>query len=224
MIEPGAFKSSTFEEIFELVFNEGTLVANMDSSHLEGFENVGRLIIEGIDLNGLQANLFSSMTKVSQISIWGITDQKMDLEKVVGMFHHEMVRHFLTSDNWIETIPQGLFDRMPNLEMLSFQNSQVTTIDAGAFNGLPKLQDLTLIHNKITSYPSGLFDEVASREGVLIHVGWAFMCSCSLLELEVLTTQESTKGSFHSFFFTSLECYNTAGNYIFFSQYKNNCI
>lgn len=215
MIEPGAFNSSTFENTTTLLLERGSLVPTISSSAFEGLANVRALLINSptMDMNETPKNLFSALTSLRTLSIRFISNRKMDLDKVIG--EYATVETLDLSENWIEIIPEGVLDRLPNLESFNIFRSQVLSIEPGAFVGLPRLRSVNLGLNSIGSYAVGLLDEIASREGAFIQLYMAFVCDCSLSALEDLKER----------FFSALayiECFNDGGNELF-EEYREKC-
>lgn len=203
---PGAFDSPTFENISTFYLESNTLVPDMNISSFYGLSSVRSLIIEAskMDLNKLPEELSSVFTNLDHIMIRFKWDTIMNLETVVQSY--ETVQRLDLSYNWIETVPRGVFDRLPNLVHLRMFSSKVTTIESDAFSGTPKLLELDMGLNQIRTLPAGLLDEIVQRTGAMIHLYGSFVCDCSLHALQRL--MEAMK---ESFFSDEITCYYKDG-------------
>lgn len=205
-LAPGAFNSSTFENISTLHLDSNTLVPDMNFSSFYGLSNAKSLIIEDskMDLNELPTELSAVFTNLDEIKIRFKWDTMIDMRRLVQSY--ETVQRLDLSYNWIETVPRGVLDRLPNLVALKMFSSKVTTIESDAFSGTPKLLELDLGLNQIGTLPAGLLDEIVHRRGAMIHLFGSFVCDCSLHALQRL--MDATK---ESFFSDEITCYYNNG-------------
>lgn len=224
-VDPGAFNSSAFTNTTVMWIEGRSLVPTIKSSIFEGLANLRVLYVldPTMDLNELPKDVFSALTSLRSLKINFAEDHRLDLEKVIGSY--ESVQELDLGYSWIEVVPAGVFDRLPNLEYLSIWYSRVVKVEPGAFDGLPRLRSLYLGYNEIKEYPVGLLDAIASRETAAIELLNTFVCDCSLSVLEDVMSQDSTKGAF-LIPFEEITCWDTVvigGADIKFIKYQENC-
>lgn len=197
-IEEDAFNSSAFESLDILKFSSGSLVCTLQENFFIGLSNLRSLYIHSprFDLDQMPREVFSKLTSLRSLEMTLKRDQKMDLGRVIG--HYENVKYLELSYNWIETIPHGVLERLPNLAVLSMVKCKVTNIAPGAFNGLSKLLSIDLGNNLLATIPGGVLDEMAQRSGAKIYLNLnTFTCDCDLKNLQNLLKNEVTRIAFH---------------------------
>ena len=70
------------------------------------------------------------------------------------------------NNNQITTLPEGVFEPLTRLANLYLENNQITTLPEGVFVGLKNLERLNLSNNQITTLPEGIFDYLISIENL----------------------------------------------------------
>ncbi|GAH36544.1 unnamed protein product, partial [marine sediment metagenome] len=65
-------------------------------------------------------------------------------------------------NNGFTSLPVGIFDNLPNLEVLDLTFNPFRTLEAGVFDNLPHLQELDLTQCELSSLPDGIFDKLTS--------------------------------------------------------------
>nr|AAT70344.1 variable lymphocyte receptor [Petromyzon marinus] len=80
--------------------------------------------------------------------------------------------------NRIESLPEGVFDRLVNLQRLWLNNNQLTSLPAGVFDKLTQLTQLGLWDNQLKSIPRGAFDNLKSLTHIWLY-GNPWDCACS---------------------------------------------
>ena len=66
--------------------------------------------------------------------------------------------------NSLTALPDGVFDELSSLEVLSLTHNSLTALPDGVFDELSSLEVLSLAHNDLTALPDGVFDELSSLE------------------------------------------------------------
>ena len=64
----------------------------------------------------------------------------------------------------IDFIPEGIFDKLVNLEIININNNNISSLPEGIFDKLVKLEYLNISENKLTSLPEGIFDKLVNLE------------------------------------------------------------
>ena len=64
--------------------------------------------------------------------------------------------------NSLTALPDGVFDELSSLEVLSLTHNSLTALPDGVFDELSSLEVLSLAHNDLTALPDGVFDELSS--------------------------------------------------------------
>ncbi|KOC59528.1 Protein toll [Habropoda laboriosa] len=119
----------------KLIFQSfGNLSTTLTRKHLQDFPGLQRLILSSNSLTNLSSDLFADLPNLA----W------LDLR-----------------ENNVRLSP-GIFDNVPELEVLELGNNMMEDVELGTFDPLTKLQFLNLWRNKFTKLESGMFHKLAS--------------------------------------------------------------
>nr|AAX77062.1 variable lymphocyte receptor [Lethenteron appendix] len=66
--------------------------------------------------------------------------------------------------NRIESLPEGVFDRLVNLQWLSLDSNQLKALPAWVFDKLTQLTGLDLNRNQLQALPTGMFDRLGNLQ------------------------------------------------------------
>ncbi|KGM94681.1 hypothetical protein Z968_11245 [Clostridium novyi A str. 4552] len=112
------------------------------------FNNDG--VIDSVDLNRAQGELDLSCKGISNIS-W------------VKYLGGDVTKLFINA-NGIKEIPEGVFDRLANLETLDLSGNKLSTLPVGIFDKLTKLKSLSLSGNKLNNLNKDVFSKLVNLE------------------------------------------------------------
>lgn len=160
-----------------LLFEHSNLSDTLDSSFLEGLDNLTTLtlhsngittlpvnmfqdmhVLQYLDMknNALQlpAHVFDPLSNLLTLELGG--NQMRTLE--VGIFHNlsRLNRLNLWGNN-LQNLTQDVFTGLSSLQFLDLSSNKLTSISADLFANMPQLRQLSLPNNNFTSLPDGLF-------------------------------------------------------------------
>jgi len=75
----------------------------------------------------------------------------------------------LLSCNKLISLPEGIFDNLVNLKRLYLSCNKLISLPEGIFDNLVNLEGLFLYGNKLISLPSGIFDNLVNLEGLFLY-------------------------------------------------------
>uniref|UniRef100_S4RIM8 LRRNT domain-containing protein n=1 Tax=Petromyzon marinus TaxID=7757 RepID=S4RIM8_PETMA len=79
-----------------------------------------------------------------------------------GVFDNALTQltYLTLRNNQLTALPEGVFDRLVNLQQLYLHLNRLSSIPAGMFDKLTNLKELKLYSNQLTALPEGLFNRL----------------------------------------------------------------
>ena len=159
----------------------------LSSGDFSGLDGLERLILKGITLSSLPADVFDGLIALEVLNLKnaGLTSlptgvfqglstlQTLVLENnqlgslTAGVFSDLTgLQELNLRKTSLSSLPDTLFDGLGKLTVLNLRGNLLSSLPADAFDDLTSLQTLNLIGNRLTAVPDGIFQGLAKLQGL----------------------------------------------------------
>ncbi|KOA75063.1 NEAT domain-containing protein [Clostridium botulinum] len=152
--------------VFNNEYKKGWNGFERDKKVVDYNKNLTTALIEaGVDKDGngiITEDEIASIKEELNISVKSIKD--ISFLKNLGS---DIKRLYLIG-NYIDKLPEGIFDKLTNLEVLYLNGNNIKELPIGVFDKLTNLKELQLNQNNIEEIPNGIFDKLVNLKSLVI--------------------------------------------------------